>query len=67
MNTIPSTTGGYYCSGCGQNIPPGVPHSCPGRLFNYPLSYVTDFIGCICPPGANLQCERFDCPRKREI
>lgn len=21
-------------------------------------------IGCICPPGANKECDRFDCPRK---
>ena len=21
-------------------------------------------IGCICPPGANKECERADCPRK---
>ena len=21
-------------------------------------------VGCICPPGANVQCERADCPRK---
>lgn len=21
-------------------------------------------IGCICPPGANKECERVDCPRK---
>jgi len=21
-------------------------------------------IGCICPPGANRECERYDCPRK---
>lgn len=21
-------------------------------------------VGCVCPPGANLQCERPDCPRK---
>ena len=21
-------------------------------------------IGCICPPGANKECERLDCPRK---
>jgi hypothetical protein len=24
-------------------------------------------IGCICPPGANKECERLDCPRKAYI
>lgn len=24
-------------------------------------------IGCICPPGANKDCERPDCPRKNHM
>ena len=26
--------------------------------------YRQPLIGCICPPGANIQCQRADCPRK---
>jgi hypothetical protein len=29
---------------------------------SYPFTPIT--IGCICPPGANKECERRDCPRK---
>jgi hypothetical protein len=24
-------------------------------------------VGCICPPGANKECERPDCPRKNHL
>lgn len=24
-------------------------------------------VGCICPPGANKDCERLDCPRKSAL
>lgn len=41
------------------------------QCYNPPLAKWTKvwpdlgpYIGCICPPGANITCERADCPRK---
>ena len=52
------TAGGWVCQWCGEHIPLGMNHACsPQRYEHAP-------IGCICPPGANKDCERLDCPRK---
>ena len=56
------TTGGSICPGCGQAVILGAVHLCP----NSPWDKLNAApIGCICPPGANKECERHDCPRKR--
>lgn len=43
----------------------------PGPQHFPPLQWTSSFssstIGCICPPGANKECERMDCPRKGGI
>lgn len=57
------TTGGGTCPACGEQTFSHMVHVCReapsiGRVFFPP-------IGCICPPGANKECERIDCPRKR--
>lgn len=50
-------TSGVGCEFCGQWVPVGQIHICPKLQRDRP-------IGCICPPGANKECERVDCPRK---
>lgn len=48
----------------GQNEIPADPHTgLPRRR----LKPDTSPVGCICPPGANLKCERPDCPRKDHL
>jgi hypothetical protein len=49
------------CSGACKH--PGS-HSIPNLP---PHIFVPAPIGCICPPGANKDCERSDCPRKAAI
>jgi hypothetical protein len=47
------------------------PANCPiCSLMPYPqtqwmMPFMPVLIGCICPPGANRECERIDCPRKK--
>lgn len=50
----------FQCKNCGAWIEAGSAHLCTpvfGRIDLPP-------IGCICPAGANKDCERLDCPRK---
>lgn len=50
--------------------PPYVPHGTPNPPINpagsrkFPAGTLSPAFGCICPPGANLQCENPLCPRK---
>ena len=55
MSTTDST---FFCTNCQGWV--NHPHTCY-RILGVvnPLP-----IGCICPPGANKDCERLDCPRK---
>ncbi len=46
---------GYQCPACGMDAYYDEPHLCAAA---------PKPIGCICPPGANRDCERLDCPRK---
>ncbi len=47
------------CPWCGRWIHQWVQHICA------PVPDIQSTrIGCICPPGANKECERRDCPRK---
>jgi hypothetical protein len=59
MSTPYETTGGTICTDCGAPILPGCVHLCTRYQ---PVAAPP--IGCICPPGANRDCERLDCPRK---
>lgn len=59
------------CATCFQSFPWGSQHSCGsdpwGSILPPPgptLNPTTQPIGCICPPGANLECQAPLCPRK---
>lgn len=56
-----ATTGGWYCARCqavhGQFM------ACPAAP-PVALTWPPTGVGCICPPGANIQCENPHCPRK---
>lgn len=54
----------YTCSGYGWESPyPAAPFPAP-YLPPQPILYP---VGCICPPGANKDCARPDCPRKNAL
>ena len=63
------------CPKCGYLWPVGVPHNCPPSARREyapspadrgdgcrPVEFAS--MGCICPPGANKECEAPLCPRK---
>lgn len=39
---------------------------CDGACFTSPYQYTSIPMGCICPPGANKECENIYCPRKNK-
>lgn len=48
---------------CPPVMVPGPPRLEPhGPYFHGSVQFLP--VGCICPPGANKECERPDCPRK---
>jgi hypothetical protein len=52
------------CPACHTRHLPGAPcHQWPNTVPSYPTLAPTR-AGCICPIGANLQCENPTCPRK---
>lgn len=51
---LPRGIGQAPCNDCPYTAPPQ----------NQYFPSITTPIGCICPPGANIQCLRVDCPRK---
>jgi hypothetical protein len=59
-----TSDGGYTCPGCGAWIYSNRVHYCPNTAYQAGLMIQPQPIGCICPPGANKECERLDCPRK---
>lgn len=58
---------GSICPSCKMFVALGTTHYCPGPapanqfVWSSPVTLPT---GCICPPGANKECECRDCPRK---
>lgn len=54
-------TGGIQCQACGTWHMGA--HVCHPRTVDVGRIELPP-IGCICPPGANKDCERLDCPRK---
>lgn len=64
-----TSDGGFTCPNCGMWVYNQQVHDCvapwPPNFTPPQLPYVLPQpIGCICPPGANKECERMDCPRK---
>ena len=61
---IEETTGGRICPYCGNAVPVGGAHYCPSMNMQGPIRVDPQPMGCICPPGANKDCEAPHCPRK---
>lgn len=66
----PCIHGNYdWCSQC--NNPGGPPNTPPIMPFNPPPSFPPNmfgpYMGCICPAGANKDCEAPMCPRRNPI
>lgn len=51
--------GDFPCARCGNPHGHYVGDRCPLEFYGVPAG-----VGCICPPGANLQCQNPICPRK---
>lgn len=69
-------TNGYTCGICGTWVSYGTVHSCAGFPVrpDYPAppfpqpapAILSPTQGCVCPPGANLECKNPMCPRGRD-
>ena len=58
-------TAGYNCQRCGQFVGWNQGHAC-GIPSQTPAKF-GPFMGCICPPVANKECENPMCPRKNRL
>ena len=59
--------GGFSCPNCGMWVYSHQVHECHAPWppnFPIPQTYIPQPMGCICPPGANKECENPLCPRK---
>lgn len=63
-NKTTASAAGYVCPACHtRHLPGATCHQWPAAVPSYPVLTPTP-TGCICPPGANMQCENPTCPRK---
>jgi hypothetical protein len=53
----------YQCPAFMQTPPSWFPATGPAIPYQFAVQMPIEN-GCICPPGANKECERPDCPRK---